>query len=279
MIPDRETWVLGPPDVGHWRLVQTSAEIDGESLVELPQVAPAPAPVLGPVKMPEPIPVSFVNRPGGNQRTDAVLLDESELHWVRPFLAGRPSGEVAFLLPGQGVCLLTAPGGLPELVPFGTPLARIGPGGLYLELGLDFYPPLPEGAREEAFRLEKGTIVAVSGTGAAFRFDLKQMVPAWTLWVGKAPEVKGGLDPLGEGLLHAISEQLRAAQAQAAKPPPKPGPSAEKSPPVSRSELRTQAMQEEAAGNLEAAAILMERAGDLGAAGQLYERAAARLPH
>jgi hypothetical protein len=280
MIPEGETWVLGAPDVGHWRLLQTGQEVDGESLVEVPDVATAPAPPLGPVKLPEPIPVSLVHRPGGGERIDAVLLDEAELDWVRPFLAGRPVSEVAFLLPGPGVYLLTAPGGLPALVPFGIPLVRIGPGGLYLELGLDFFPPLPEGARAQAFGLEEGKIVVVAGSGVAYRFDLEQMVPAWTLWVGPAPEVKGGLDKRGQKILSALSGDLRAAQADPAQPKPKPSLfDRVKRPGVDRSQILKQAMQAEARDDLVKAAELLESAGELGAAGRLYERAAARLPH
>jgi FtsH ternary system domain X7 len=278
MIPDQETWALGPPDVGHWRVTRTGDEIDGESLVEFPQVTPAPAPNLGPVKLPEPIPVTFVNRPGGRQRIDAVLLDEAELKWARVFLVGRPAGELAFLFPGQGVCLLTAPGGLPEQVPFGTPLVRIGPGALYLELGLDFYPPLPEGARAEAFGLTEGTAVAVAGNGSAYRFDLEEMVPAWTLWVGEPPEVKSGLDRNGQRILSRISDELRAAEAKAAKSGPKPPKTGSKLVGVNRSQLRMEAQRAQDRGDLAKAAEFLEAAGDHAAAGRLYEDAARELP-
>jgi hypothetical protein len=178
LIAEDEVWILGAPDVGHWRLRPEGSEIDGSLLAEPPATPITPAPSSAGAKLPAPIPVSLVRSRSGNSRVDAVLLDDKELEWVRPFLAGRPSGEVAFLLPGPDVYLLTAPGGLPESLPFGIPLVHAGPRGLYLELGLDFFPALPESAREHAFGLDDRSAVAVV-EGGAYRFDAEQTVPAW----------------------------------------------------------------------------------------------------
>jgi hypothetical protein len=271
MVPVGETWVLGPPDAGYWRLRSAGAEIDGSALMQAPSLHIIDAPADATLKLPEAIPVQLVTRPGSGSRVDAVLLDAAELHWLRLFLMGRPTGEVSFLLPGQDVYLLAAPGGLPAALPFGVPLARVGPGGLYLELGIDFYPPLPDGARQARFALTDESAVAVTRKGA-YRFDTAQMLPAWALWVGAAPAVQGDLSKNAEQLLMTISALIRQAEAkQIAPPQPAYQPIDRKE----RARLLEQAQRAELAGNLLRAAELLERAGYPGPAGRLYERAAA----
>ncbi len=271
MIPEDEIWVLGGPDVGHWRLTVTGEQIDGADLLAPPAVPLAEAPATADVAMPSGLPVRLVARPGRSGPTDAVLLDESELGWLQRFLMTRPSGERAFLIPGGERYLLTAPGGLTGTLPFGVPLSRTGPRGLYVEAGLDFFPPLPEGARREVFKLDEGGIVAVVDEGA-FRFDLERMVPAWTLWVGEAPPVRAEVSERSEALLGMIGAAIREQEAMIeAMRRQKAGGSKRK---VNRSQLLEEAQKAEAAGDLVGAAKLLEEAGDLGPAGRLYERAA-----
>jgi hypothetical protein len=275
MIPGREVWLLGAPDVGHWRLRLRGEETDGATLlaVDALPTATAAVPAAGPAHLPEPLVVGLVPRPATSHRVDAVLVDDGQLDWLRAYLSARPAGEVAFLLPGPGWHLLTAPGGLAGEVPFGIPLARIGPGGLYLELGVAFDPPLPEGARRQAFQAEAGTVVAVTQQGC-YRFDRDRMVPAWSLWLGKPPEVRGGLSAAGAQLLAGISDAIRRLEAQRTSAQPA---SPTRVAPGDRPRLLEEAAAAELDGNLELAARLLESAGELARAGRLYEQAAGAL--
>src|SRR5262249_4016997 len=173
-------------------------------------------PRAGLATLPSPTPLSLRPCPGAHERVDAVLLDDVELARVAPFLAGRPAGEVAFLLPGAGKHLLTAPGGLPGLVPIGVPLFRIGPGGLYIESGMGFFPPLPERARRKVFGLDERWTVALVDDGA-YRFDVEQAAPAWALWVGAPPASQDGLSRHAELLLQVISKAIRDAERKQAE--------------------------------------------------------------
>ena len=271
MIPAGETWVLGPPDVGYWCLQADGDEIEGALLLEAPPMEMIPLPPQTDCRAIAPIPVQLVSRPGLRRPVDAVLLDDRELAWLRSWLMGRPMGETAFVLPGQGRHLLTAPGGLAGAVPFGDPLSWMGPGSLYVALGTTFYPPLPDAARQTRFELGGDRVVVVL-PDTAYRFDLAQMLPAWSLWVGDAPEVKGGLSPRGKQLLASLSAAIRQAEAQ-----PMPLPPQIQMRPVTRSErvrLLERAQRLELRGEWVQAAELLEKAGYPGPAGRLYERAA-----
>lgn len=272
MIPEKEIWVLGMADVGNWRLTITGNQIDGSLLLDTPQLPQAQSPYLGKAQTPKPIPVELVPRPGTTRQVDAVLLDDQELSWLRNLLMGRPVGEMAFILPGAGYHLLTAPGGLPAQIPLGIPLVCIGPGALYLELGKDFYPSLPDDARKERFQINSQTAVVVA-RNQTYRFKAAQLTPAWALWVGDAPTVQQGLSPQGEKLLNSISPKL---QQQASKKGilgrifNKP----QQVKPVEGVGLLEQAQQAELKGDLTKAAALLEKGGYVGQAGRLYERIA-----
>jgi hypothetical protein len=273
MVPEGESWVLGPPDVGHWRLRRAGQEVDGASLLETDLIGIAAPLELPPATQTKPIPVRLIARPQTGRRVDAVLLDDTELNWLRLLLSTFPSAEMSFLLPGPGVHLLTAPGGLPTSVPFGVPLIRTGPGALYIELGRDFYPPLPDSARQERFQLDENTAVVVL-THSAFRFDASLMTPSWTLWVGEAPPVQQGLSGTGKRLLGQISAAIRESEVQRHVVPMR-----ERRLEVSRTErtrLLERAQRAEIAGRIVEAAELLERAGYPGPAGRLYEKAARR---
>jgi len=270
MIPESEIWVLGTADVGNWRLITTGNQVDGSLLLDAPQLPQAKSPSLPKTQLPAPIPVQLVPRLGTGRQIDAVLIDDTELSWLRKLLMGRPIGEMAFLLPGAGYHLLTAPGGLPAQIPLGIPLICIGPGALYIELGMDFYPPLPDAARQQRFHLNFQTAVVVA-RNQTYRFNTAQMTPAWALWVGEAPKVQEGLSPQGKKLLNSIPQQLLQQESKKGildlfKPKQ-----------VKRVEgvgLLEQAQQAELKGDLVSAAALLEKAGYPGQAGRLYERMA-----
>jgi hypothetical protein len=274
MAPQDQVWVLGPAETGCWRLKPSGEEVDGALLLaapEIPVITKTP-PVSG-SGLPEPVPVQLQSSPALKTRVDGVLLDDKELEWLRIFLPGQFPTELYFLLPGDGYHLLVSPGGLPGVgIPFGIPLTRTGPGGLYVESGMDFYPPLPDSARIACFKLDEGWATVVIRSGA-FRFSIEQMVPAWVLWVGAPPEIRQDLSTRGRELLSRISETIRQAEAQ--RPEKKEAAPAAK--PVDRKErvkLLEQAQREELKGNLVKAAERLEAAGYPGQAGRLYERAA-----
>jgi len=271
LIPQDETWVLGTPDVGHWVLETSGAEIDGATLLVCEQNfvtpdLPATAPVL-----PKPIAVQLIRSPG-TVRLDAVLLDDSELNWLRGFLMTCPLGEVGFLLPGPGAHLLMAPGGLAMTLPFGIPLTCIGPGGLYIETGTTFYPPLPAGARRERFGLDAATVVAVTGQHA-FRFRMDSLVPVWSLWVGEAPAVSDVMPAPSARYIEALASRMKTP-AKPLKAEEKPAREGVPGGSIDRPALLVEAARLELAGNLRRAAELLEQANEPGRAGRLYERAA-----
>lgn len=273
MVPEHQVWVIGGPEHGNGRLTLIGKDTDGESFLQAPTLEYQDLPANEEVTLPRGVTVALVDRPLSTPRVDAVLVDDDQLAWLRDYLPGRPAGEISFLLPGAGRHLLTAPGGLTGEVPFGIPLTRVGPGGLYLESGQDFYPALPEGARRSAFELHPERPVAVIREGA-YRFDISRMVPSWALWLGPIPEVTPGISPKGEGLLREISEAVRRAETEQGQIPQqqKRQPRAD-----NRSTLLADAQRAEMAGDLVRAAELLESAGELARAGRLYERAAARL--
>jgi hypothetical protein len=271
MVPQGEIWVLGPSDVGHWRVTLDGASVEASSLFDMTETAPVyPNDGSSPVTLPAPIPVRIVAKRGLHRRVDAVLVDDEELDWLRRFLLGRPVFELAFILPGNKRHLLTAPGGLPEAIPFGTPLAWIGPGPIYLELGTDFEPPLPEAARQARFLPEGNAIVGILRSGV-WSFDPDNLLPVWSLWVGAAPPVAAGLSPAATAILAHIDKQLGARDTY------RLAPGLEHTFPLKdsdRTRLIRSAQKAELRGDLVQAAELLEKAGLFGPAGRLYERVA-----
>ncbi|MCP4695710.1 MAG: hypothetical protein GY862_02505 [Gammaproteobacteria bacterium] len=285
MIPEQETWLLGAPEIGHWRLLLQGSETDGAILLEPPAVEAIELPAEETPELPAPIPISVVGCGRSSGRVDAVLLDDLELDWTRLFMAGRPAGETAFILPGPGKHLLAAPGGLPGLLPFGVPLTHLKPGGLFLETGLDFYPALPETARKQAFQLKEGVVVAVTEE-KAYRFSQKNLLPAWTLWTGQTPETEDGVSEKAMEILDSIDSNLRAKELREAKSSP---PWTDKAKDMlkirhpegqrktDRGQLLEEAQRAEWSGDFVQAAEIMEALGDMAQAGRLYEKAASRI--
>jgi len=274
MIPENEVWVLGTADVGNWRLHTTGQAIDGSLLLDAPPLPTVEPSSVANAKLPNPIAVQLVPRPRASQRVDAVLLDDTELGWVGSWLRRRPVGDIAFLLPGAGYHLVTAPGGLPTQLPLGIPLVWIGPGSLYLELGMDFYPGLPNIARQQRFNLTPEAVVVVARQ-QTYRFTTAQILPAWTLWVGEIPQVKTGLSKPGKMLLNRISQQLQPTKSRKGLGRIVPVKS-EPSKPIQEVDILAQAQDAELRGDLETAAALLEKGGYSAQAGQLYERMAKR---
>lgn len=285
MVPAQETWVLGAPELGHWRLLLQGNEVDGSTLLDAPTLEMMELPDGEAPKLPEAIPVRIIQR-RDNGRIDAVLLDDQELDWVRLFMANRPAGEAAFILPGAGKHLFTSPGGLSGVLPFGIPLTHLRPGGLFLEAGLDFYPALPETARKQTFRLDEETVVVVTQTNA-YRFRQVDMFPAWALWVGEVMDAEvGSISERTRMILARLDADLRRQEAGNLKMPLPPSwmgtarkllgmrGDAEERPRTDRGASLEQAQRAELAGDFVRAAEIMEQLGNMPQAGRLYEKAA-----
>jgi len=293
MVPEDELWLLGPAESGHRRLRLIGGTVDGAALVAPPAVAASlPAAAGAPPSLPAgsaqhalpaPLPIAIIARPPGAEPpgpVEAILVDDRQLGWLATWLAAHPAGDRLFVILGPGRHLLTAPEGVAATVPFGVPLTRIGPGGLFLELGLGFFPPLPASARARAFGTggtppttrpgptgDRGPppVVAVTGDGC-FRFDPAALLPAWMLWIGPAPAVTAGLSPAAVALLASVAKTPGRP-----RPPPRPLPGHDA---PDTGETRRQAEQALLRGDLVGAARLFEQAGDPERAGRLYEKAA-----
>lgn len=280
LVPAGEWWVLGSRTLGPWRVQSTGQALDATVLLTSPVVEEIQVRAGNRPRLPRPLPISLVKLPYGCPPWDGVLLDNLELNWLARFLVGRPLAERAVILPGPGVFLLLAPGGLLERVPFGVGLERIGPGGLFLAHGLALYPALPEAARQKVFQLKEGELTVLTEAGC-WRFELGQQVPVWTLWAGTAPEVKAGLSARAEKLLTA-ARSLPEPEGSILPSLPLPEFALRPSVPTGTTVDRMQrllqdALEAELRGDLLTAAGKLEQAGELERAGRLYERAAGKL--
>lgn len=277
LIPQDQIWVLGGPDIGHWRLRLLGDEVDGSDFLEGPSLPVAAVVPNSDGQEPARVPVKLIARRESRARIDGVLVDERELNWLRSLLMARPADEPIFLLPGAGHHLVLAPGGLVATLPLGIALDHLGPGGLYLEKGLEFYPPLPEGARQWLFQLTEQRVVAVVAKGV-YGFDRRRLVPAWTLWIGEAPPVQEGLSPGGERLLGRLSATVRQAVDREVTAIAEQQPTVlPKSPANRRLRWVEEAQRAELEGDWVRAAELLEAAGELVRAARLYERAAEQM--
>jgi len=272
MIPTEETWLLGAPDIGHWRLTLQGEAVDGFTLLEAPTLPMTDMPTISKAGLPSPLPVQIISDTGVHNRIDAVLLDDTELRWLQTFLASQPVSETVFLLPGLDKHLLTAPGGLPSQIPFGLPLTHLNPGGLFLETGLNFYPALPETARQHTFGLGEGQVVVLM-KDEAYRFNTDNLIPAWALWVGKPPTIKEGLGAESQKILAKMAKELPEIKAKSGLSSFMKK-SSKKKQKDKTPDLLKKAERAELAGNFVQAAQLMEQAGEMSAAGRLYEREA-----
>ncbi len=280
-VPAGQSWIIGGADSGAWRITSRGPAVTPALALAVPappalaeadgQAAGAhaagPQPGRPAPDHTTPVRVIPMTRPDG--RADAVLLDDAELGRLRRFLARSTLADTAFLVLGPGRHLLTEPAGLLEPVPFGVPLHRIGPGGLYLEAGHTLDPPVPLTARPELFRLDGESIVVIC-TDGSWRLALSAMRPAWCLWAGEMPEAESGLSEHGRELLARLSpfEVPAAAVAAAA------GTAGQSGPVLARGQLLDEAERLEQRGKLAEAARRLEESGELYRAALLYERAA-----
>lgn len=277
MVPESEIWALGPVEAGRWRLIHEGRAIDVTGLAGDPELPMLDMNQYPASNLPAKIPVQLIERPNRVEPVDGILLDDTELDWMRRYLLTRPTYEACFLMLGAGKHLFISPTKSPSLVPFGKPLTRIGPGALFREIGMDFYPPMPIDARQTRFEMREDAAVAVTRDGA-FRFTRANMTPAWSLWVGDAPPMKEGLSHSGHQLLQVIDHKLRQMELQrieAERKQVKQQPIAGES--ISKTELVHRAQLAVLDGRYLEAAQLMEQAGHYGEAGQYYERAAQSL--
>jgi hypothetical protein len=281
-----DIWLLAGPDIGPGRVALLGDWVPGGALLVAPAVPVAPAPSPGEARLPAPAPVQIVRASvhTGHGLPDAVLVDAQELGWLRAFLMARPLGERVYVVPGAQRTLVLVAAETAAGLPLGVPLRRVGPGALYLEHGLAFAPPLPEAARAAAFAVDDDQAVAITREGA-WRFRVRAMVPAWTMWAGAGPRMRaadgehtGNLRNLAEAFAREAARARRAADPRAVSrfkllSDAQPAAGA----PVSASErarLRDEAAADVLRGELASAAGKLERAGDPAAAARLYERAA-----
>jgi hypothetical protein len=217
---------------------------------------------------PQGIPVRLVRSDEPGRVPDAVLVAEEDLDDLRRYLTGRPLGETGFLTPGPRSFLIQEPGGLVRDLPFGRPLRRIGPGGLFLSAGSQLYPAVPPSGRSVLFSVAPGVAVVVCDD-LVHRFHLEDAVPIWALWAGDLPEVR-------DGVSGGAAEQLRRfdsvvdSRPRADTPDPEPAP-------AQRGKLHRDALIAETGGDPIRAAGLLQQAGDFAAAARLLEQAAMGL--
>ncbi|MEV4515499.1 hypothetical protein AB0K00_41900, partial [Dactylosporangium sp. NPDC049525] len=184
------TWLLADAAFGCWR-VEPLAEryADSAGLARrhaVPELVSGPD--LGDLAAVDPPPVRVVPARLPGQVADAALLDDGDLPSVALVLEGHPLAEAARLIPGRGVHLLLAAGGILARLPLGEPLAAVGPGLVYLPLGHRLSPQLPPGARAELFEPDEETAVVVL-RDRVLRFALAGQAPVWRLWAGQPPPV------------------------------------------------------------------------------------------
>jgi hypothetical protein len=288
-----ERWVLAGPDVGHASVRLLGELVPGHDLVR------APAPPRGATQatavdairpaLPAPVPVRLrsTRAVAGSLTPDAMLVDPSELAWLRAYLMLRPLSENVFVLRGDTRHVVFTLSETTLGLPFGLPLRHVGPGALYVEQGAAFDPPLPPAARAALFPAGPDDVVVVT-CEESWRFDARALVPAWSLWVGQGPSVRSAVPDAISAALRALDQGLapvrqrdrrrRHVAAEVTGGVPEMGAAARgATPDAEHLALREAAAGELVRGDLVAAAQALERAGDLAAAAALYERAAQAL--
>ncbi|MEU7905055.1 hypothetical protein [Actinoplanes sp. NPDC049118] len=270
-IPPDELWVLGGAEGGSWSVRRSgSGWFSADELYSARGLAAAPAlPDRRSKFVPKDIRVQLVRDLERGGRPDAVMIDESDLDDLRVYLTGRPLGETGYLTPGPGGFLIQEPGGLVGDVPFGRPLRRIGPGGLFVPDGFRLRPAIPASGRQTLFAVAPRAAVVVS-EGEVRRFDLGNAVPIWSLWAAELPEVRTEVTGRAAEVLLRLDILVEAR-------PSAPTPDSERElAGPERAELHRDALIAHNDGDPVRAAGLLQQAGDFAAAARLLEAAALR---
>ena len=275
-IPPGERWLIA--DGVTWVVTERGRATTPSLVLDTPPAPPPESDVLDPVRLDAALRVNVELVPcgTGTGEVHATLIDHADLGALCGYLAFGPHDDALHLVPGAGRSLLVEPGGLSRPVPFGVGLTRLGSDGLYVEAGCRLRPTPPRTALVRHYGLAEDTVVAVTREGV-FRFSTDRPLPAWTLWLGKPPEVHAGLDERGRTLLRRLDEAMpdRVARTDPAHAPETGAPAED---PGARAGLLRAAERLEHAGKLSAAAAKLEQAGEFYRAGRIYERVARERP-
>jgi FtsH ternary system-associated peptide len=264
LVPDDQQWLLAG-SLGVWQFTERSPEYPPPLRAPV-TLQPPPVPPQGRFPPDLGIEVTLV-RDEQRRTVDALLLSDEELASLRRLLAGHPSGERAFLVLGAGWHLLADPGRDVSDIPFGVPLHRVGPGGLYQEVGYRLQPALPGPARSALFKLNDESLVILC-SDRAHRLSLSSIVPVWSLWLGQSVAADVSAGPLSDSAKR-ILEQVDAAGAQGERPDLGTGAQAPE-----LAGLRAEGFLLEQQGKLQEAAHKYWEAGEPALAAKLYELAA-----
>ncbi|GAA2372827.1 hypothetical protein GCM10010404_30100 [Nonomuraea africana] len=273
-VPGQESWIMGGPEHGVWRIAERSAELEPPLGVAPAVLPPArPAPERRPADLA--ITVRLVRSPGGHDVEDAKLLTDADLRVLRSYLSGDPAAERAFLILGDGHHLLAEPGGGAVALPFGLPLRAAGPAGLYIEAGHALRPSLPPAARARAFGLDGESVVIVCAD-RSHRLALRHAVPVWALWLADQPPVDPA--PPSEAVRALLDrfDALEIPRPEPARDGRRGSPPAGPADAVAAVELRAEALVLEMKGRYAEAARRYREAGEPHLAGRMYELAAAQ---
>jgi hypothetical protein len=273
LVPAGETWVLGLAEAGHWRVRAQGPWVDAAALVHGESPTTPPLVVGGPAFAPRGEVAHLVPAVRDQARADAIVLEPHDISTATTVLrrlADRADLSAAAILPGpDGRALLVGPGSLLVRVPCGVALTCVGPGAIYRPIGRTWAPPMPAGARWEAFGAEDAATVVTEG--GALRFLLAGAMPAWRLWLAAPSAVV----PLGE------AEAARVRAVAATLLPEAPRGFVERVKALvggrtvgEREQALAAARVARVAGRWQEAAAAFERAGDFGEAGRMYEKAA-----
>ncbi|MFF3408784.1 hypothetical protein ACFYW8_21730 [Streptomyces sp. NPDC002742] len=266
-VPAGRHWLVAADNAGVWEVHESTGV---HEFAALPRLAEAPPRI--PSRTREgwdshlATTVRVVAAASDGRSADAVLVSDADLPAIRAYLGAQPADDALHLVPGDGLHLLTEPGGLTRTLPFGIALHRIGPGGLYLQTGHRLAPALAPAARSRLFGIDDASVVAVCAH-RSLRFALQHTRPVWLLWLGAGPRVESGLSTTGRRLLDALDRLPGDAPAPDA-------PLSEYEAPGGHAEQLAEALLDQESGRIDRAARNLENAGHFQRAARMYELAA-----
>lgn len=261
-----ESWILGGPDQGVWRITGRSAEVEPPFRPVATLMPPRPA--VGRLPSDLSVTMTLVRESEIGDGPDAILVTDADLRALPSFLTGSPSAEKAFLILGDGFHLLAEPGGRIGDLPFGVPLRSAGVAGFFVESGYCLRPSIPPAAAARVFGLDGESVVIMCSDGA-HRLAVSSTVPVWALWLGDTPQV-------------AVAEPTGAIEAILTRFDALDMPRPDSSPPdtigareaTQVADLRAEAFVLEQQGRYADAARRYREAGAPHLAGRMYELAA-----